>query len=279
MVVASSLMLGMLASAPGPVLAAAYTYPCSSPILYDYQHYTYRADYTTYHAVIGDSDVRTVTPCTGPASNDYVWTGVLPANLQDSTTGYIVQVGYVKCFATAPETGCGSGLYGAKIPPDGNLHFWYTCNALSYGDLCRADNWGTLTTPTVGHRYRFRIDHTGSSWKFTITDKGTGATGSKTISDGGWSLGDAVWWGVEGYDIHSMLGPKDTDSDLHMYWLQYQRNGSTAWWVAHPIALSRCELYVVTGNCSGGWPSFYHGSVYNQNYTDGDAMNYWTTSH
>ena len=277
----ASFLTAQIFSTPAPVFAVSYTYDCHNPINYDYQHYIQRhlTNYpTVYSAVIGDSDVRAVFPCTNlPASEGNVWTGDLPANLQGPNG--IVQLGYIYCVAVAPETGCGSGITGAKVPGDNHPHFFYICDATSGGDICRADNWGTLTTPIVGHRYRFRIEHTGSSWKHTITDKGTGASGSKSIPDGGWSLGDEVWWGVEGYDFNSTLGPKASDSDLHMYWLQYLRTGVTGWQVAHPIAREHCELSLLSLTCTGAWPAHFTGSVYNQNFTDGDAVNFWTNAH
>jgi hypothetical protein len=271
-------MFGALLATPSAALALAYTYSCHTPVNYDYQHYISRSGGNQYVSVIGDADVRTATPCSNlDPSEGNLWTGVLPANLQ-SASG-IVQVGYMRCVVAGGETGCGTGTNGAKVPGDGAPHFFYICNATSGGDVCRADNWGTLTTPIVGHRYRFSIAHTGSSWKYTITDKGTGATGSKTIPDGGWSIGSSAWWGAEGYDFNSMLGPKDTDSDIHMYWMQYQLSGSSSWWVAHPIARQKCEFSLLSHTCTGAWPAHFDYTIYNQNYTDGDAVNFFTSPH
>jgi hypothetical protein len=231
-----------------------------------------------FKSVIGDADVRAVTPCSNVnVSQGSVWSGAMPANLQ-APGGKIVQLGWMKCLAAAGDQGCGPGTDGAVVPGDGALHFFYACNATNNGGICRADNWGTLTTPIVGHRYRFRIEHTGSSWKYTITDKGTGATGSRTISDGGWSVGTRVWWGAEAYDYNSMLGPKNTDPDIQMYWMQYQLVGSSSWWVAHPNTRAFCELSLISGACTGAWPAHFDYTIYDVNYTD-DAVNFYTSPH
>ena len=86
--------------------------------------------------------------------------------------------------------------------------------------------------------------------------------------------------GGEAYDFNSMLGPKDTDSDVDMYWMQYLRNATGgAWQVAHPNVRGTCELSLASSTCTGAWPAHFKGSVSNVNFTDGDAMRIWTTAH
>ena len=157
----------------------------------------------------------------------------------------------------------------------------YVCNDVSGGNVCNADGWGNLTVPQVGHRYRFRLEtSTGGTWKYTITDKGTGATGSATIT-AHWNRGNGAWSGAENYDSFGQLGARSTDTtQIDMYWMQYLRDATgSAWQVAHPVTHDTCELSLASLQCTGNWPTWYKRSVYNQNFSDGDAIRIWTIAH
>lgn len=281
--IAIALLLVGLFGAPKPVVAAAYTYACQNPLHLDYQHAILRGAGlggvgTDYHAVIGDARVENLAACYIPQAPYYEsLSAVLPANLQNpaiGSNGGIVQLGYMMCVAQ-PTIKCGN------VPADGNLHFVYICDAVSGGVPCLADGWFGAA-PIVGRRYRFRLEHTGSSWKYTLTDYTSGHSASTTIPDGGWSLGNGAWWGGEAWDPGSQVGPKNTDPGVDMYWMQYLRNATgSSWQVAHPIVRATCEIdTAINPNvCTGSWPSYFAGSVYNQNYSDGDAFRFWSNAH
>ena len=280
---AISMVVILLSSwCPNAVLAAAFTYNCHSPISIDYQDSVDRGaglggSGSDYHAVIGDANVRSLATCSSP-SGIAVLSAVLPANLQSSAG--IVQLGYGMCSVPPGFTSCGDST--SPVPADGHLHFLYICGDRTGGNVCNADGWGNLTVPQVGHRYRFRLETVSATgtWKYTITDKGSGATGTASIP-ATWNQGNGAWWGAENYDSNGQLGAKSTDTtQIDMYWMQYLRDATgSAWQVAHPVAHDVCELRLSANVCTGSWPTWYKRSVYNQNYSDGDAIRIWTVAH
>ena len=144
-----------VAAPPALVLAVAYTGPCGSDPLLDYQNVVVRGaglggTGSDYLAVVGDAYVRTIATRSGPASGAI--TAVLPANLQVSSTNHIVQLVYAQCTTGAGYT-CGDATL--PIPNDGQVHFIYICNDVSGGLPCDADHWAG--SPVLGDRYRFEL--------------------------------------------------------------------------------------------------------------------------
>ena len=260
---------------PALVLAVAYTGPCGSGPLIDYQNIVVRGaglggTGSDYHAVIGDAYVRTIATCSGPASAAI--TAVLPANLQVSSTNHIVQLGYAQCTTAAGYT-CGDSAF--PIPNDGQVHFVYICNDVSDGLPCNADHWAG--SPVLGDRYRFELQWTSAGCVYSIKNYSTGVTKSATVPED-WEFGDGAWWGGEAYDQDSMLGPTAAGVNaLKLYWMQYLRTATgSSWQVAEPVSLNECAD--VLHYCTGSWPSWFGGTVYSQNYTS-DAVNIYTSAH
>lgn len=262
MVASLGLLLGTLALSPSPAFASSFTYPCHARSgIFDYQEAVERGaglggTGSDYHAIIGDANLRTIATCSSPPTGGVI-TAVLAANLQSSNSSFdIVQLGYAQCTMPAGAT-CGDSTF--PIPNDGKPHFVYICNDVSGGNPCSADHWAGA--PIVGHRYRFRIEISGGTWKYTITDKGTGIAKTASIP-ADWNLADGAWWGGEATDSYSMLGPKNTDSpQVDMYWMQYLRNATGGnWQVAHPDT-RKCQVGLSPGCSGGSWPSWFGGST------------------
>jgi hypothetical protein len=59
---------------------------------------------------------------------------------------------------------------------------------------------------------------------------------------------------------------------IKMYWMQYHRSAVSGWQVVTPATQYH------QGPAGVAWPSYWHQSVYDQNYVK-DAQNIWTTQH
>jgi hypothetical protein len=272
--------LGLLSGTrPATVLAAdAYQGPCST-ISANYKAIVargagigsgnpgYIAGATDIYGVIGDARVSTLGGCTGGVGPEI--DAVLPANLQNGT--FIVQFGWAICFGSSTLK-CGASTTG--LPSDSSLHFVYTCHDNDQKP-CIADSW-TGGPPSVGTRYRFRIEKSGSSWLFTLTNNTTGTVHTHTIGRStGFSTGNLTWYGAENYDSGSILGSKSASTDkIHMYWMQYHRTSVSGWQVAEPVT----TLGIIQSNQTSTWPSWWLVDDYSQNYTN-DAQDIWTILH
>ena len=210
----------------------------------------------------------TCTNTVGP-----VISAILPANLEKAP--YIVQMGIAVCSGTT-TTKCGPESSGdtGGIPSDGQLHFVYICNDASGGDPCLADGW-VGGPPEIGDRYRFRIEKSGNSWLYTLTNVTEGWFSTKTIArSSSFDFGNLAWWAAETYDRGSMLGAGQASASMiKMYWMQYRRTALSGWQVVTPGL-----QYHKFAPASGPWPTYWKQSVYDQNYVD-DAQNIWTTQH
>jgi hypothetical protein len=265
---------------PSPVLAAsAYVGPCET-IQANYKSIVVRgsalgskypgyiAGGTDIYGVIGDARVSSLQGCTGGVGPEV--DAVLPANLQ--LAPYIVQFGWGVCFGSSTNK-CGI-QDSTGVPSDGSLHFIYTCRDNNQ-EPCVADGW-TGGPPSVGTRYRFRIDKSGSSWLFTLTNNTTGAVHTHTIGrSSAFSTGNLAWYGAENHNSGSILGSKDASSNkIHMYWMQYHRSSVSGWQVAEPVT----TLDIIQSDQTSTWPSWFLSDVYSQNYTN-DAQDIWTKLH
>lgn len=264
-----ALLTGVVGAAPPDVLALQYHYDCTS---YNLSHVAVvrGADLgfsgTDLTGAIGDAVVRNVLPCSDPLPTHDDEPFVLPANLQSSGNGGIVQVGWVKC-GDVP-----GGTCGLNIPADGNLHFVYICNDLSGGQPCLADGWAG--TPILGRRYRFRVQYnqTGTGkWNYSIKDLVTGVTKSTTITSN-WHNADGAWYGAETHDVGSTMGPQDVYGDIDMYYMQYLRTSIGQWTVVTDID-NGIDLIR-----SSSPPSWYKTTIGSYVYTD-DQVDWYTVAH
>lgn len=151
-VAALALVAGLIL--PVPTVLASYGHPCTVPSSDVSQTAVVRgADLgfsgTDITGAIADITARNVIGCTSPSGSAWDDPAILPVNLQQSSTGGIVQLGWIRCVT--PGFACGN------VPADGSAHFVYICDDLSGGLPCDAGSWAG--TPLWGHRYRFRVQY------------------------------------------------------------------------------------------------------------------------
>lgn len=269
----------MAASALAPIgkpvaLALSYTYPCNIFATHTQMAVVARGAGATwqggtgndYKGIIGDARVSATLPCTGSADGRF--SAVIPANLQADQTR-IVQLGWMVCDGSTADK-CGHLALG--VPSDGQLHFFYVCEDNSGGEICLADGWAGMPVP--GHRYRFRIEHSGSNWLYSLKDLTMGTAAVTAAIDRTFEFGNLIWWGAETTNKASMMGSGQAGgSMLHMYWMQYLRQSIPAGWqVAEPTQ----TWYLSPPGIA--WPTYWDSDNYSQNYVD-DAQNIWTQSH
>jgi len=256
------LMTGLVALpsavAPSPA-AAAYRGDCSDGQKGFAHAIIIRDSTNNWDGVIGDAIVRPLLPCLSPTSTKYSYPLVLPANLEGSASGEIVQIGYSRC---GEPGGCGSNW-----PNDGEPHWVYTPDD---------DNGGGLTgftahaSPVIGHRYRFKIEKIDfNTWRFCIRDLTTGGGYQCDLSSRSWS-NDAprAWWGTEVQNTEAAMGPKCCDTDIDMRWMQYHRVSQNDWRVVD--GQPSCTKIVQDGITS--FKSYWHCFIASTADTDGDGV-------
>jgi hypothetical protein len=116
-----------------------------------------------------------------------------------------------------------------------------------------ADTW-VGGPPEIGDRYRFRIDKSGSSWLYTLTNVTEGWSSTKTIPrSSGFDFGNLAWWAAETYDRGSMLGAGQASASMiNMYWMQYRRTALTGWQVVTPgVQYHKYAPHPVLGRLTG----------------------------
>lgn len=211
-----------------------------------------------YDATIGDATTRQLRPCTSPGV-EFSFPAVLPANVEGTGLGDIVQVGFIRC---GKDGGCGENN---SVPSDGKVHFVYTPKDDCGGCFKLADGWSN-GAPTVGHRYRYKITSEGGRWNFCIRDLTTGNV--YFCEPGGiaqtFNQGTLLWWGTEVQNTNAAMGPEfGANNDINMYWMQYSNPANPNWIIVTDADISR------TGQPH---PDRYHSFMYNQNFND-DAFN------
>lgn len=168
----------------------------------------------------------------------------------------IVQAGYTESR--------GGGWLG-NIPCDGAKHFVYTQFDSSGGGLYLADAWSN-GAPTVGHRYRFKIDmlrSIGPQWNYCIRDLTVGGAYYCRRESVTWDQdGKRTWWGTENHNSASAMGP-ECCSDINMYWRQYQYAGQLTWYAIDHNVIVRTDT---------PHPSRWHTFVYNAADTNGNGL-------
>lgn len=232
---------------------------------------------TDFEGAIADANLRGSYFCDNATAYNWDEPAVLPVNIQQGGTGYIVQLGWLKC-------GRPGGSNCGNIPNDGNTHFVYICDDLSMGVPCDANGWAG--TPIAGRRYRFRVQYnqTGThQWDYSIKDLTTGVTKSTKVTSH-WHDGTGAWWGAETHDFGSTLGPClcGGTNQINMYWMQYWRPSIGTWQVVTDITstgtLDVVAYYPTTPPTFVSQPSWYKNSVYTVNYNQ-DSVNIWTEPH
>jgi hypothetical protein len=223
---------------------------------------------TDLTGAIADVTMRNIGPCGAPTSTKWDIPAILPANLQSSSTGGIVQIGWMRCNRPAGSV-CPGG-----VPADGAMHFVYICDDLSGGLPCDAKPWAG--TPVNGHRYRFRVQYnqTGTGhWDYSIKDYTTGITKSTKVTSH-WHNADGAWWGGETHDTGSTMGSAHVpNNSIRMDWMQYFRTSVGTWQVVTDISAADEDIIE-----DGVQPWWYSYGIYSQNYTN-DGVNIYTVDH
>ncbi len=180
-----------------------------------------------FDLVKGDAYARDLDVCIG-ASQTQGGTFVLPANVQE-------------------EPGMGPGIFQAgygKRTTDGSILFFY-----ANGDATAIAISGA--TPSIGHRYRFRIQKDSNAHPdFYIDDVTTGSGAwSNTTTNTSYSIVyDYAWWGFETWDSYSHHGPNLPDPGVGMAYMGYSSDLSTTTFYRSGMTVSGdvCK-------CGGDW--------------------------
>jgi hypothetical protein len=202
-------LVAILPATAAPVAAAG---PClvqqTMDKIFIYKHHGDVAGSEMFDGVRGDATLRQLDVCVGAAAGHGL-TAALPANIQNTSTGKIFQLGFVH----RPLVG---------------LDF-----VLVDGEVSDLVYFNPLSCPTVlGHRYQFKITNDeDSNVIFQVTDETADCTITKQSPDGhtyGTSM-DMVWWGYERNDTSSGLGVENGDPNVNMAYMGYNMTGSGTW--------------------------------------------------
>ncbi len=205
---------------------------------------------TTYDAVAGDAYAFMLHPCT--PGGKYSFPAVLPANIQGSGATQIVQAGYLKCWRA------GGAMCGQNVPSDGKIHFVITGADNCSGCFQKADAWAGL--PILGHRYRFRVTSTSTTWTYCIRDL-TDDLPYKCEPGGQaatWTAGNQVWWGTETRNTASLMGPKDPQA-IVMTYMQYSKTADPNWTVTTDSTIAKSGV---------PHPGAYHNFLFDNDYNN-----------